>query len=78
MIEYLDLYKRFDVPVLAGVSLTVGEGAEFIRSGGMIAFVTTAETIRFLIDDAAARGAGLRISSRLLALAVRPAAEAPR
>jgi phospholipid/cholesterol/gamma-HCH transport system ATP-binding protein len=26
MIEYLDLYKRFDVPVLAGVSLSVAEG----------------------------------------------------
>ena len=26
MIEYLDLYKRFDVPVLAGVSLAVAEG----------------------------------------------------
>ena len=26
MIEFLDVHKRFDVPVLAGVSLTVEEG----------------------------------------------------
>jgi uncharacterized protein DUF4154 len=59
-------------------ALTVGEGGDFIRQGGMISFVILEQTVRFLIDDAAARGAGLRISSRLLALAVRPTAEPPR
>jgi hypothetical protein len=51
-------------------ALTVGEGAEFIRQGGMVSFVIRDQTVRFLIDEAAARTAGLRISSRLLALAV--------
>jgi len=54
-------------------TLTVGEGAEFIRQGGMISFVILEQTVRFLIDEGAARAAGLRISSRLLALAARPA-----
>jgi len=58
--------------------LTVGEGAEFLQRGGMISFVIREQTIRFLINDEAARAAGLRISSRLLALALRPAAGAPR
>jgi hypothetical protein len=55
-------------------ALTVGEGAEFIRQGGMISFVILEQTVRFLIDEGAARAAGLRISSRLLALAVQPGA----
>ena len=58
-------------------TLTVGEGAEFIRQGGMISFVILEQTVRFLIDEGAARAAGLRISSRLLALAARHAG-APR
>jgi len=53
-------------------TLTVGEGPEFIRHGGMVAFMIVDQTVRFLIDDAAARAAGLRISSRVLALAARP------
>jgi hypothetical protein len=45
----------------------------------MIAFVIVNQTVRFLIDDRAARGSGLRISSRVLALAARPGqAEPPR
>ena len=60
-------------------ALTVGEGADFIRQGGMIAFVIRDQTVRFLIDDQVARAAGLRISSRLLSLAARPdAAGAPQ
>lgn len=58
---------------LRGTStLTVGEGPGFLRRGGMIAFVIVDQTVRFLIDDRAARGAGLRVSSRVLALAARP------
>ena len=65
---------------LRGTStLTVGEGAGFLRRGGMIAFVIVDQTVRFLIDDRAARGSGLRISSRVLTLAARPEqVEAPR
>ena len=65
---------------LRGTSvLTVGEGADFLRHGGMIAFVIVDQTVRFLIDDRAARGSGLRISSRVMALAARPQqVEAPK
>jgi uncharacterized protein DUF4154 len=53
-------------------ALTVGEGPGFLRRGGMIAFVIVDQTVRFVVDDRVARGAGLRISSRVLALATRP------
>jgi hypothetical protein len=53
-------------------TLTVGEGPEFLRHGGMVAFVIVDQTVRFLIDEAAARASGLRISSRVLTLAARP------
>jgi len=56
--------------------LTVGETDDFIQAGGMIAFVVENSRIRFEINDAAARRAGLKISSKLLALA-RPAAAKP-
>jgi hypothetical protein len=52
-------------------TLTVGEGPGFLRRGGMVAFVIVDETVRFEIDDNAARRAGLQISSRVLALAAR-------
>ena len=62
-------------PWLAALSghpvLTVGEGPEFTAGGGMIACVTVDETIRFEINVAALRAAGLQLSSRVLALAVR-------
>jgi hypothetical protein len=51
--------------------LTVGEGEEFLASGGIIGFVMVGQTVRFAIDEGAARRAGLRVSSRVLALAVR-------
>ena len=37
----------------------------------MINFVMVGNTVRFQINDAAARHAGLKISSKLLALAIR-------
>jgi hypothetical protein len=52
-------------------ALTVGDGPGFLDLGGMIAFVAVGETLRFEIDDAAARRHGLQISSRVLALATR-------
>jgi hypothetical protein len=50
-------------------ALTVGESPDFIRQGGIVNFVREGTNVRFEIDDAAARRAGLRISSRLLRLA---------
>jgi hypothetical protein len=62
---------------LRGASvLTVGETDHFTEDGGMIGFVlvTTQEgnKIRFRINDEAARNAGLKISSKLLSLALPP------
>jgi hypothetical protein len=59
---------------LRGASvLTVGETDRFTETGGMINFVVEGNKIRFQINDAAAKGAGLKISSKLLSLALRPA-----
>src|ERR1017187_3462014 len=51
--------------------LTVSEADQFIESGGMVNFVQEASKIRFQINDDAARAARLKISSKLLNLAVR-------
>jgi YfiR/HmsC-like len=55
---------------LNGVAvLTVSELDRFTDSGGMIRFVVESNKVRFEINDAAARAAGLTISSKLLNLA---------
>ena len=51
--------------------LIVGETDQFIASGGMVNFVQEASKIRFQINDDAAKAARLKISSKLLSLAVR-------
>ena len=50
--------------------LTVGETEQFADAGGMINFVFEGNKIRFQINDDAARAADLKISSKLLSLAV--------
>jgi hypothetical protein len=50
-------------------TLTVADGAPLVRQGGMISFVMDAKRVRFEINRGAAEHAGLRISSKLLALA---------
>jgi len=52
--------------------LTVGEMERFAETGGMINLVKEADKIRFQINDVAAKNAGLKISSKLLSLAIRP------
>jgi hypothetical protein len=49
--------------------LTVGETATFVRSGGMIGFATDSGKLQLTINAEAARGSGLRISSKLLRIA---------
>jgi hypothetical protein len=49
--------------------LTVGEDEAFARNGGIIDFVLKNGNVRLEIDLAAAKKAGLTISSRLLAVA---------
>jgi hypothetical protein len=46
--------------------LTVGEAEDFSRLGGMIRFFTEHNKVRLRINLAAARSAGLKISSKLL------------
>jgi hypothetical protein len=62
-----------DIPeLLAKMSrgtLTVGEGEQFLRQGGMIAFVIDNRRVRFDVNLRAAQNAGIHISSRLLKVA---------
>lgn len=58
---------------LRGLSvLTVGETKGFVEAGGMVNFFSENNKIRFQINDETAKAAGLKISSKLLSLAVRP------
>lgn len=50
--------------------LTVSETDRFIEQGGMINFVEESKKVRFQINDDAAKVAKLRLSSKLLSLAV--------
>ena len=50
--------------------LTVSETDGFIKAGGMINFTFEDAKVRFQINDEAAKKAGLKISSKLLSLAV--------
>ncbi len=52
--------------------LTVADMEHFTENGGMIRFVLRESRVRFEINNDAARKANLRISSKLLALALRP------
>lgn len=51
-------------------TLTVGETDDFLNEGGVIAFVNEGRNVRFAISTDAADQARLRVSSRLLQLAI--------
>lgn len=53
--------------------LTVSETERFTQSGGMINFISDEKKIRFEINNESANRARLKISSKLLTLAARPA-----
>jgi hypothetical protein len=58
---------------LKGASvLTVAEMDQFTEGGGMINFVLKGNKIRFQINNDAAKSAGLKISSKLMSLALSP------
>jgi hypothetical protein len=57
------------LPGLGSGVLTVGEGENFIRDGGMIAFVIENRRVRFEINQAVAENSGLKLSSKLLSVA---------
>jgi YfiR/HmsC-like len=50
--------------------LTVADTDGFLRAGGIINFILESSKVRFLIDQEAAERSGLRISSKLMRLAV--------
>lgn len=52
--------------------LTVGDADGFLRAGGIINFILEGSKVRFLINQEAAERSGLRISSKLMRLAVTP------
>jgi hypothetical protein len=52
--------------------LTVADTDGFLRAGGVINFILEGSKVRFLIDQEAAERSGLRISSKLMRLAVTP------
>ena len=56
-----------DAAAAAGV-LTIGEGDDFATRGGIIGLLVENRKVRFDVDTTAAHNAGLRISSKLLAL----------
>jgi hypothetical protein len=56
-------------------TLTIGDQIDrFCVQGGMIGFVMENKKVRFEMNNAAAESAGLRISSKLQRLAIRPQA----
>lgn len=69
-VVFLSKPEKADFEALGPGVLSVGEGESFTRAGGMIAFVIEDRRVRFLINQSAAERAGLKISSKLLAVAI--------
>ena len=61
------LHRILGAAAAAGV-LTIGEGESFTTRGGVIALLVEDRKVRFDVDTSAAQTAGLRVSSKLLAL----------
>ena len=61
------LQHILDAAAVAGV-LTIGEGDDFATRGGVIGLLVENRKVRFDVDTTAAQSAGLRVSSKLLAL----------
>lgn len=61
------LHRILAAASAAGV-LTIGEGDDFATLGGVIGLLVENRKVRFDVDTSAAQSAGLRVSSKLLAL----------
>lgn len=71
-VVFIDSSDRDASKILRGLGrgvLTVGDGENFIREGGMIGFLIDDRRVRFVINQAAADKAALKLSSRLLSVA---------
>jgi len=69
---YISEFERNAAKVIAAAGpgvLTVGEGEQFVRDGGMIGFVIVNRRVRFDINHRTALRSSLRVSSRLLGVA---------
>ena len=64
-------YEQVLAAVANTQTLTVGETSDFLHAGGAVCFLFEKEVLKFEINLAAANGAGLKMSSRLLSLARR-------
>jgi hypothetical protein len=64
--HFPEIIKSFDGAAI----LTVSDTDRFIEAGGMVNFVKEASKIRFQINSGAAKAARLKISSKLLSLAI--------
>lgn len=60
-----------NLPAIEPGVLTVGEGTNFVRDGGMIGFILENRRVRFDINQTVAESAGLKVSSKLLSVARR-------
>jgi hypothetical protein len=70
--------KRLIIGLALQGILTVGDSEQFVQYGGGIGFVTSNETVRFVINMNSMERAGLKISSRMLSLAMALHTEGPR
>ena len=70
--------KRLIIGLALQGILTVGDSERFVRYGGGIGFVVSNETVKFVINMNAMERAGLKISSRMLSLAMALHTEGPR
>lgn len=61
------LHRILESAAASGV-LTIGEGENFTTRGGVIALLVEDRKVRFDVDTSAAQTAGLKVSSKLLAL----------
>jgi len=73
-----DLIGRDLEEVRRAPILTVSDSPDFTRHGGMIGFVIQNHRVRFEVNLAAAREAGLQLSSELLKVAVNVTGEEGR
>lgn len=73
-----DLIGRDLEEVRRAPVLTVSDSPDFTRHGGMIGFVIQNHRVRFEVNIAAARKAGLQLSSELLKVAVNVTGEGGR
>lgn len=69
-VVFMDKPERPELDALGPGVLSVGEGESFTHGGGMIAFVIVDRRVRFRINEAAAERAGLKLSSKLLSVAI--------